>query len=80
MNKKVINLYTTVGCPKCEILRKRCAESAVIADSDFKEIVIDPNNDNDTDLQLLIEHSMVSFPVLLVDNDFMDFGRAMRFV
>lgn len=45
MDKKVINLYTTVGCPKCNILRKRCAESAVIADSDFKEIIIDPNNE-----------------------------------
>lgn len=80
MNKDVINLYTTAGCPKCKILKERCETSAVIANSDFKVIEIDPFNESDTDLQLLIEKGMLSFPVLLVNDTFMDFGQAMRYV
>lgn len=76
----VINLYTTVGCPKCEILRKRCKSSPIIANSDFEEFIVDTDNSEDTNLCLLIEKGMTSFPVLVVDNDFMDFDKAMKYL
>lgn len=76
----VINLYTMEGCPKCKILHKKCAESPIIANSNFKEIIIDPNNTEDTDVQLLIEKGITSMPVLLVDDDFMTFDRALQYL
>lgn len=77
---KTINLYTTEGCPKCNILRKRCKESPIIADADFKEFKVSVNDKNDTNLMLLIEKGMTNFPVLLVDDDFMDFNKAMEYL
>lgn len=78
--KKVINLYVTKGCSKCEILQKECEKSEVIKNSDFQISVIDANDTNDTDLQLLLEHGLTMFPVLLVDNTFLNFENAMHFV
>lgn len=78
--KHVINLYTTIGCPKCNVLRNKCAKSDIIANSDFEEVIIDPSNKDDTDLQLLIEHNITQLPVLLVDNTFMNFNEAMSFI
>lgn len=75
-----INLYTTKGCSKCAILRKKCENSPIIANSNFKEFEIDVNNKTDTNLALLIEKGMANFPVLLVDDDFMGFGRAMQYL
>lgn len=75
-----INLYTTKGCPKCAILRKKCEKSPIIANSDFKEFEIDINDNTDTNLALLIEKGITNFPVLLVDDDFMDFSRAMQYL
>lgn len=78
--KKVINLYITKGCPKCGILQKECEKSEIIKNSDFQVSVIDTNDTNNTDLQLLLEHNLTMFPVLLVDNTFLNFEDAMHFV
>lgn len=75
-----INLYTTKGCPKCKVLRKKCQESPIIANSNFREFEIDTNDKSDTNLALLIEKGITSFPVLLVDDDFMDFNKAMKYL
>lgn len=75
-----INLYTQEGCPKCTILRRACNESEFIKHNDFKEIKLNPADDKDTDLQLLIEHDIRSMPVLLVDDKFYNFGEAMEFL
>lgn len=75
-----INLYTKKGCPKCNILRKRCKASPIIANTDFKEFVVDTNDESNPFLALLIENGMTNFPVLLVDDDFMDFDKAMKYL
>lgn len=77
----IINLYTTRGCPKCNILRKACVESSLVQDSDFREIIVNPNDKaSDPTIAMLIEHKMSSFPVLLIDNTFLDFDSAMSYV
>lgn len=79
--QKTINLFTTKGCPKCGILRKKCAESPVIAESDFREIMLDPNDECDkTLISHLVEHNMTTFPVLEVDDDLFDFNQALQFI
>ena len=75
--KSVVNLYTTIGCPKCNVLRKLCEESDFIKHSDFKEFIVDPKDKADTNLQLLIENKIKSFPVLLIDDCFYNFTEAM---
>lgn len=76
-----INLFTTKGCPKCKILRKKCAESPIIANSDFKEIVLDSNDECDKALiSHLVENNMTTFPVLEVDNSLLDFNQALQFI
>lgn len=80
--KQVINLYVLANsCPKCKVLKEACEKSKIIQDSDFQVSVIDPvSNPEDTNYQLLLEHNITMLPVLLVDNDFYDFGNAMNFV
>ena len=81
MKKDVINLYVSSdGCPKCSVLIKRCEDSVKIKDSDFQIICVDPSDKDDTNLQLLLENNMLTFPVLLVNDEFMDFGQAMRYI
>ena len=80
--KQVINLYIlSNSCPKCKVLKEACESSKIIQNSDFQVSIIDPiNNSEDTNYQLLLEHNITMLPVLLVDNDFYDFGNAMKFV
>lgn len=78
--RNVINLYTMKGCPKCDILKDRCNNSSIVDSEDFKIVEVNPNNLNDTDVQLLIEHNKLNLPILLVNNKFMEFGEAMKFI
>lgn len=78
--KHVINLYTKESCPKCKILKEECKNSDIIKNSDFQISVIDVNDKSNTDLQLLIEQGFSVLPVLLVDNTFLDFTKAMSFI
>nr|CAI9751424.1 hypothetical protein DGKKSRWO_DGKKSRWO_CDS_0133 [uncultured phage]CAI9752310.1 hypothetical protein CVNMHQAP_CVNMHQAP_CDS_0133 [uncultured phage] len=76
----VINLYTMSGCPRCNVLKKRCANSKYIATTDFKVVTIDPTNELDTDVQLLKEKGITSMPIMLVNDTFYDFDSAMKFL
>ena len=76
----VINLYTMKGCPRCKIIKDLCSHCDKISTNDFKEIIIDPSDELDTDVQLLKEKGIETLPILLVDDDFMDFGRAVKFL
>lgn len=78
--KNTINLYTIIGCPKCRILANECKNNDKIKNSDFKTIVVDTNNEYNTDLQLLLEHNITSLPVLLVDDQFLNFNEAMSWL
>ena len=78
--KNTINLYTTIGCPKCRILANECKNNNKIKNSDFKIITINTDNECDTDLQLLLEHNITSLPILLVDNQFLNFNEAMSWL
>ena len=76
----VVNLYTMNGCPRCSVLKKRCANSKYISTADFKIITIDPTDDSDTDVQLLKEKGIASMPIMLVNDTFYDFNSAMKFL
>lgn len=76
----IINLYTMEGCPRCRIIKDLCSRCDKIDINDFKEVVIDPSDESDTDVQLLKENNIETLPVLLVDDKFMDFGEAMKFL
>lgn len=78
--KDTINLYTTISCPKCKILVNECKNNDKIKDSDFKIITINTDNKYDTDLQLLLEHNITSLPVLLINNQFLNFNEAMTWL
>lgn len=78
--KNTINLYTIIGCPKCKILANECKNNDKIKDSDFKIITINTDNKYDTDLQLLLEHNITSLPVLLINNQFLNFNEAMTWL
>ena len=81
MKKDIVNLYVSaLGCPKCSVLKGVCENSDYIKQTDFKIIEVNPNNSNDTDLQLLLENGIKEFPVLLVNDDFYDFSKAMLFI
>lgn len=79
MEKDTINLYVTTGCPKCRIIKEMCKNNPKIVSSDFKIIDV-INDETDTDFQLLIEKGMTTFPVLLVNDDFMNFSSAVEWL
>lgn len=78
----IINLYVAKNstCPKCKILLEQCKKSQKIKNSDFEIIEIDTSNKEDANLNLLIENNILLFPVLLVNNTFMTFEEAMKYV
>ena len=61
-----IVLYST-SCPRCNVLETKLKNKGV----DFEEI-------NDT--KLMIEKGFDSVPVLEVDGNYMDFGKANEFI
>lgn len=61
-----IVLYTT-GCPKCKILKEALDEKGV----SYKE---------ETDVKLMISMGIVAAPVLGVNGELMDFGKAFYWV
>ena len=61
-----IVLYST-GCPRCNVLKTKLKNKGV----DFEEI-------NDT--KLMIDKGFDSVPVLEVDGNYMDFGKANEFI
>lgn len=62
----IIKLYTT-GCPKCEVLKAKLKQKNI----PFDEI----NN-----MQPLLERGFMTVPVLEVDDKFMDFSEAIKYV
>ena len=62
----IIKLYTT-GCPKCEVLKAKLKQ---------KNIPFDEIND----MQPLLERGFMTVPVLEVDDKFMDFSEAIKYV
>lgn len=75
-----INLYTMPGCPKCEILKKKCLSSRYIADNDFRVCEVDTSNPQDAYMMFLQEHNVENMPVLLVNNTLYDFAGALAFL
>lgn len=61
-----IVLYST-GCPRCNVLETKLKNKGI----DFEEI-------NDT--KLMIEKGFDSVPILEVDGNYMDFGKANEFI
>lgn len=61
-----IVLYST-GCPRCNVLETKLKNKGV----DFEEI-------NDT--KLMIDKGFDSVPILEVDGNYMDFGKANEFI
>lgn len=61
-----IVLYST-GCPRCNVLETKLKNKGI----DFEEI-------NDT--KLMIDKGFDSVPVLEVDGNYMDFGKANEFI
>ena len=61
-----IVLYST-GCPRCNVLETKLKNKGI----DFEEI-------NDT--ELMINKGFDSVPVLEVDGNYMDFGKANEFI
>ena len=61
-----IVLYST-GCPRCNVLKTKLKNKGI----DFEEI-------NDT--KLMIDKGFDSVPVLEVDGNYMDFGKANEFI
>lgn len=77
-----INLYTMPNCPKCRILKEKCAENKYIqsADVDFQICEVNSEDDNDAYMLFLKEKGVENMPVLLVNNDLYDFSEAMAFL
>jgi glutaredoxin len=61
-----IVLYST-GCPRCNVLETKLKNKGI----DFEEI-------NDT--KLMIDKGFDSVPILEVDGNYMDFGKANEFI
>lgn len=61
-----IVLYST-GCPRCNVLETKLKNKGI----DFEEI-------NDT--ELMIDKGFDSVPILEVDGNYMDFGKANEFI
>lgn len=61
-----IVLYST-GCPRCNVLETKLKKKGI----DFEEI-------NDT--KLMIDKGFDSVPILEVDGNYMDFGKANEFI
>lgn len=75
-----INLYTMPGCPKCEILKKKCSNNNYILVNDFKICEVNPNDKNDAYLMFLQEHGIENMPILLVNDKIFNFGEAIKFL
>lgn len=61
-----ITLYST-HCPKCNVLKKKLDEKNI----DYKEI-------NDT--EYMISKGFMSVPMLEINGDILDFGKAVKWV
>ena len=62
----MITLFST-GCPKCRVLEQKLNQ---------KNIVFNINND----VQEVIDQGFMSAPVLKVNDNYMDFGAAVKWV
>lgn len=66
----MINLYST-HCPKCKIIEMKLAQKNIehtIIDN--PEEVVNVGKD----------HNILSAPILQVDQEFMDFGQAVKYI
>jgi len=61
-----LTLFTT-NCPKCKILEKKMNDKKI----NFKL---------ETDVTELIDMGFTTAPVLKIDNDYLDFGEAIKWV
>lgn len=77
-----INLYVNYRNPitnyNSNELIKICKSSPMIQNSDFQIIVVE-QDETDTDYQMLLEHGFTfeDLPILLIDNTFYDYEKAM---
>ena len=62
----MVILYTT-GCPKCQVLEKKLRDKGI----EFKI---------ETDADLMIEKGYLMAPVLVVDGEEYEFGKAVTWV
>ena len=69
-----VNIYTTKDCPKCKILLNLCEKSNKLKNTDYQIIEIDTSDTTDTNFQLLVENNITMLPVILINNDFLDFN------
>lgn len=78
-----INLYVNHHHPitnyNSNQLIKTCKSNTMIQNSDFQTIVVE-QDETDTDYQMLLEHGFTfeDLPILLIDNTFYDYEKAMR--
>lgn len=78
-----INLYVNHHNPitnyNSNELIKIYKSSPMIQNSDFQIIVVE-QDETDTDYQMLLEHGFTfeDLPILLIDNTFYDYEKAMR--
>lgn len=78
-----INLYVNYHNPitnyNSNELIKICKSSPMIQNSDFQIIVVE-QDEIDTDYQMFLEHGFTfeDLPILLIDNTFYDYEKAMR--
>lgn len=61
-----VKLYGN-GCPKCKVLKSKLE----------KENIVFEEKDS---IEKLLENGFSSYPVLEVDNNFMDFGQAYKWI
>lgn len=79
MVKDIINLYIskTANSKSNILLDSFLSNNYVRNSTDYKIIIIDSSNDKDTNLQLLFENSISDLPVMLINNTFYSFNKAM---
>lgn len=77
-----LTLYTLEGCPKCDILRKKCEENPqLLTNFEFEEIKI--NRDNPDSLKYinyLSSQGIEDMPVLDVEGVCHGFQSALNFI
>lgn len=63
----MIKIYTTLTCPKCNILKKKLDEKNIV----YEEV---------TDEEEMQRLGIMSLPFLLADDVLMDFSHAIKYV
>lgn len=73
-------LYKIKNCPKCLILSNMAKQNSdKLKNYNYREIFIDDIDENEKNelISNLVNKGMLSFPVLYVDYEYLDFNKAV---